>query len=103
MGGISLIIEDTAQARSTLAVGLIAFFVIIAMPIYDINAWSLTTRTIVHIVAMMVTIIPCLMFSGWFDMSKPSGVMWMLVSYVLFGLVSWVIGYTVNKLLGNVK
>lgn len=98
MGGISLMIEDAAQARSTLAVACIAFFVIITMPIYDINAWSLTKRTIVHTVAMLVTVLPCVALSGWFDTSNLSGIMWMLVTYVLFGLGSWTIGYMVSRL-----
>ncbi len=97
MGAISLKIEDAAQARSTLTVAFIAFFVIITMPIYDINAWSLTLRTIVHATIMLVTVLPCLALSGWFDLSSAKGLAWMLVQYVLFGVSFWTIGYLINK------
>ena len=101
MSGISLAIPDETQARSTFVVGIIAFFVTIAMPIYDINAWSLAKRTMVHLLAMIVTILPCLAYSGWFDVSTTSGVMLMLISFVGFGLISWIIGFAAYKVFGT--
>ena len=98
MAVLSFFIPDPSQAHSTLIVGFIAFFVIIAMPIYNIDSWSLRKKTIVHIVAMLVTILPCLALSGWFDISNWRGIGIMFATDACFGIVSWTIGFLVNKL-----
>ena len=97
MATLSFIIPDPSQAHSTLIVGVIAFFTIMAMPIYNIDKWSLRKKTIVHILAMLVTVLPCTAMSGWFDISRGSGILAMLAMYVAFGVAGWTVGFLANK------
>lgn len=97
MALISLNVADKQQASGTFFVGMVAFFVIAAMSIYDINSWSLRKRTIVHFVVMLVTVLPTLYLSGWYDVSSWQGIGLMLLSYGGFGLVAWTIGFTTYK------
>lgn len=89
MFAISFGISDPDQAHSTRMVGIIVGAVIAAIPIYDIERWSLATRTIVHLVAMVAIVLPCLAFSGWFDLSSGVGVLAMLGTFVSFGIVQY--------------
>ena len=100
MTTLSFFIPDKSQAHSTFIVGLIVFFVIIAMPVYNIESWSLLKKTIVHILAMLATVLPYLVLSGWFDISNWRGIDVMLVTYVCFGVVGWTIGFClINKVI----
>ena len=91
MVAISLFIEDPAQSSGTLFAGLIAAVTIAAMPVYDIGSWSLTKRSAVHFLAMVVTVLPLLLASGWFTWPVACGV------FLLFGVVGWTIGYIVHR------
>lgn len=91
MVAISLLIEDAAQSKGTLFAGLIAAVTIAAIPIYDINSWSLAKRSLVHFLAMLATVFPLLLLSGWFSLSVAIGV------FLLFGAVGWTIGYVVYR------
>lgn len=88
---LSFFIDDSTQANGTLYAGLIAAITIAAIPIYDIDTWSLTKRSAAHFVLMVCTVFPLLLMSGWF--SAPVAV----VVFLLFGAVGWTIGYTVNR------
>ncbi|MGY5765822.1 DUF3021 family protein [Brachybacterium sp. DNPG3] len=91
MVSLSFFIEDAAQARSTWVAGLIAAAVIMAIPLYDIDAWSLAKRSLVHFLAMLVIVLPLLLVSGWFTPPVAIGV------FLLFGLVGWTIGYAIHR------
>ena len=91
MVAISFFIEDAAQSKSTLVAGLIAAVTIAAIPIYDINSWSLTKRSLVHFLAMLATVFPLLLFSEWFTLPVAISV------FLLFGIVGWTIGYVVYR------
>ena len=88
---ISFFIEDATQSKGTLVAGLIAAVTIVAIPIYDINSWSLTKRSLAHFLVMIATVFPLLLFSGWFTLPVAIGV------FVLFGVVGWTIGYVVHR------
>lgn len=88
---ISFFIEDTLQARGTLVCGLIAAITIIAIPIYDINHWSLLKRSITHFLLMLFTVLPLLIYSGWFTPIVAVSV------FLLFGLIGWTIGFVLYK------
>lgn len=92
MATISFFITDTLQSRSTLVSGLIFGIVLIAIPIYDINRWSLMKRSIIHFFLMLATVLPLLLYSRWFSPLVSVGV------FVLFGIVGWTTGYAVSKL-----
>ena len=91
MTTISFFIEDPTQSKGTLISGLIAAITIVTIPIYDINKWSLSKRSFVHFLIMVATVLPLIVWSGWF-----SPIMSVFV-FLLFGLVGWTIGYVVNK------
>lgn len=92
MGAISFFIQDPGQSQSTLIAGLIAAVTIAAIPIYDINSWSLAKRSLVHVLVMLVTVLPLLFLSGWFTAPVAIGV------FVLFGIVGWAIGYIIFRI-----
>ncbi|MGO1630352.1 MAG: DUF3021 family protein [Agrococcus casei] len=91
MVAISFFIEDPTQAKGTLCAGLIAGITIAAIPIYDINSWSLGKRSLAHFLVMLITVLPLLLWSGWFTVPVAIGV------FVLFGVVGWTVGYFVNR------
>lgn len=101
MIAISFAIDDPAQAHSTRVVGVIAGVVIAAVPLYDIDSWPLWKRTAIHVIVMVVTVIPCLIFSGWFDLSTAGGVLALLGTFVGFGVLGWVIGFVVTAVLAR--
>ena len=92
MVALSFFIEDAAQAKGTWIAGLIAAVTIAAIPIYDISSWSLTKRSAVHFLVMLVSVFPLLLISGWFSAPVALGV------FLLVGLVGWAIGYVVHRL-----
>ena len=89
---LAFFIEDVAQSNGTLFAGLIPAATIAAMPIYDINSWPLAKRSLVHFLAMLATVLPLLLFSGWFRVPLAIGV------FLLFGINGWTIGYLVNQI-----
>lgn len=88
---ISFFVEDDSQAKGTLVSGLIAAIVICAIPIYDIDRWSLLKRSFVHFILMAMTVLPLLLYSEWYSPIVSIGV------FILFGSVGWTIGFVVNK------
>lgn len=54
------------DARSTFLVGLIIAAVGMASIIYDFDNWSLGKRIGIHFLVMCATVLPVLVFSGWF-------------------------------------
>lgn len=92
MVALSFFIPDSTQARGTLCTGLIAAVVIAAIPIYDIDSWSLGKRSLVHFLVMAVTVFPLLLLSAWF--SLPIAV----VVFLIVGIVGWTVGYLINRI-----
>lgn len=97
MLALSFAIDDPAQARGTRTTGVIVAVVIAAISIYDIDRWSLLKRTVVHTAVMAATVIPCLIFSGWFDLNAGSGVLALVGTFVGFGVVGWGIGFIIAR------
>lgn len=91
MVAISFFIQDAAQSKGTLFAGLIAAVTIAAIPIYDISSWSLAKRSLVHFTAMLATVFPLLLASGWFSVPVAIGV------FLLFGVVGWTTGYVIYR------
>lgn len=92
MTTLSFFIEDSSESRSTLAVGLIVAVVILAIPIYSIERWSLLKRSLVHFAVMAVTVLPITLWSGWFSPTVS------IIVFLLFGLAGWLIGVIINKI-----
>ncbi len=88
---LSIFIDDAFQAKSTLVSGLIVAVVLMTVPIYDINRWSLFKRSFIHFLIMLVTVLPLFLYSGWFNPLVSVGV------FILFGMVGWTLGYIINR------
>ena len=58
---------DDYSVKSTFITGLIITAVAATSVIYDVESWSLTRQSVAHFLIMLVTVYPCLVFSGWFQ------------------------------------
>lgn len=89
---ISFFISDPTQSKSTAIVGIIVGITLCTIPLYDIDTWSLPKRSLVHFAIMLVTVLPLLLWSGWFPPLIAVAV------FLAFGLVGWTIGYTMHRI-----
>ncbi|ANU26228.1 DUF3021 family protein [Planococcus versutus] len=92
MGGIALLLYLQGQyrdAESTFWVSLISFFVGATSVIYSIDRWSLTKQSIIHFCIMLVTVLPILLFSGWFEISTGFDVLKVFCVFLLSGIGLW--------------
>jgi len=82
---------QTADGRSTLAVGVIVAAVSASSVIYQAEGWSLRRQTLAHFVVMAITVLPALLLSGWFRLYALTDVLLVvgLFLLVLVGLVLW--------------
>lgn len=99
MVAMSFAIADPAQAHGTRITGIIVGGVIAAISIYDIDRWSLVKRSVAHAAVMVAIVVPCLIFSGWFDLGTGVGVLAMLGTFAAFGVAGWGIGFLLTSLL----
>lgn len=88
---------DDKQFRMMVAVTIISTSVSGFSAIYDYDIWTVKRKIIIHSIAMLFTVYPALLYSGWFDISKISGYFIALASFVSFGIVFATIGYLVSK------
>lgn len=58
--------KDLKKSKEIFIVGLIWLFVGGASLIYEIPNWSMLQKILVHFIVMLLTVYPCLLFSGWF-------------------------------------
>jgi|LSQX01.3.fsa_nt_gb hypothetical protein len=97
MGGIALIMNaqkmDSAQVRSVLIAGVIFTVVSASSVIYDVESWSIRKQSLIHFLVMLVTVLPCLIISGWFPLSSAADYVKLLGVYLLTGAVIWSIMY----------
>lgn len=97
MTGISLIMNyqrmDAFQVKSTFMAGLIITAVAAASVIYDIDNWSLKKQSLVHLLAMAATVLPCLLLSGWFPLKTISDYLKVLGIFLFGGMVLWGAAY----------
>lgn len=92
MTAISFFIRDPMQAKSTAVAGIIVGITIATIPVYDIDAWSLQKRSLLHFGIMVVTVLPLLLWCGWFPPLIAVAV------FLAFGLVGWTIGYITHRI-----
>lgn len=93
---------DSFQVRSTFIVGIIVAVVAAATVIYEIENWSITKQSIVHFLVMLVTVFPCLLISGWFELNNFVDYLIVFGIFIAVGVVMWGISYIVfGKLLAK--
>lgn len=97
IGGSLYVQGDAENGRSTLAVGVIIAATCGASMIYQVPNWSLFQQTVVHFSIMLVTVLPAMLLSGWFDLSVATG--WLMAAglFLLTGIVLWTVFFTVFK------
>jgi hypothetical protein len=100
LGGIPLVVMSaigaylladgqTADGRSTLAVGVIVAAVSAGSVLYQVDGWSLTRQSVTHFALMLVTVLPALLLSGWFPTDTAGGVLAVVGIFLAAGLVLW--------------
>ena len=103
---ISLIMKyqqiDAFQVKSTFLVGIIATSIGATSVIYEIEDWSLLKQSRIHFVLMLLTVFPCLLLSGWFELNVFMDYVKVFGIFVLVGLILWGILYLIfGKLLSK--
>lgn len=79
--------QNFKKAKDVLTVGLIWLFVGMASLIYEIPNWSITRMIIVHFIVMLLTVYPCLLFSGWFRFTNVRDAFKILMIFLAIGAV----------------
>lgn len=106
MTAISIIMKvqgmESSQVRSTLIVGIIIASVAAASVLYEIRSWSLLKQSVVHFILMFLTVFPCLLISGWFELHSVLDYAKVLGIFLSAGIVLWSILYVIfGKLLSK--
>lgn len=106
MSGISGIMRiqnmDAFQIKSTFLTGLIITIVSAATVIYEIDHWSLAKQSAIHFFIMLITVFPCLLFSGWFPLRSVIDFFKILGIFLLVGFFLWTISFLIfGKLLSK--
>ena len=91
---------DVFQVKSTFLVGIIATSIASASVIYEIEKWSLVKQSIIHFIIMLFTVLPCLLFSGWYKLVSILDYLTVIGQFLLVGILLWSIAYVIfGKLL----
>ncbi len=97
--------QDPQATRDTVAGCLIGIVIVLAIPIYSVDKWSLLHQSIIHFLLMAVTILPIVIFSGRFEINTTSDFLKIIGMFLLSGVAAWSIGYTsyylISKLFGK--
>lgn len=94
--------DEPTGAKGTFVAGVIFAAVAGFSVIYDIEAWSLAKQSAVHFGCMAVTVLPCLVLSGWFALDSPLDVLVVLGVFLATGAVVYGIALVVfGKLLNR--
>lgn len=90
MTAISLLMKNQGKApqevKGVFVAGLIMTVVAAASVLYEIEGWSFTKQLIVHHLAMLVTVYPLLLVSGWFRVKTWLDALIVLGFFYLVGL-----------------
>ena len=84
---------DDYSVNSTFITGLIITAVAAASVIYDIKSWTLARQSIVHFLIMLVTVYPCLVFSGWFSTKSILDLVKIFGFFLVVGIILWTLSY----------
>ena len=85
------------DAKGTFYSGLIIFVVACTSVVYDIDQWSLTTKTLVHFLIMLLTVYPILLISGWFPLKSFKDALVILGCFLIVGVVLWSVFFFLAK------
>ena len=80
---------DDYSVTSTFITGLIITAVAATSVIYDVESWSLKKQSVVHFLIMLVTVYPCLVFSGWFPTKSILDLVKIFGFFLIVGIILW--------------
>ena len=90
MSAISLLMKNQGKApqevKGVFVAGLIMTVVAAASVLYEIESWPFKKQLIVHHLAMLVTVYPLLLVSGWFKVETWLDALIVLGIFLLIGL-----------------
>lgn len=96
MLGVLLLAQgDTANARGSFALGVIAAAVCGASSVYQVKAWNLKMQSVVHFGIMLVTVLPAMYLSGWFILANAMDYLQVLGMFLMVGAVLWLLFYLI--------
>lgn len=84
---------DDYSVNSTFITGLIITAVAATSVIYDVKSWTLARQSIVHFLIMLVTVYPCLVFSGWFSTKSILDLVKIFSFFLVVGIILWTLSY----------
>ena len=84
---------DDYSVNSTFITGLIITAVAATSVIYDVKSWTLARQSIVHFLIMLVTVYPCLVFSGWFPTKSILDLVKIFGFFLVVGIILWTLSY----------
>lgn len=85
--------NEPTGAKDTLVAGVIVAAVAGFSVLYDIESWSLAKQIAVHFVCMAVTVLSCLVFSGWLSVDGPQDVLVVLGYFLVTAAVPYGLAY----------
>lgn len=99
---ISLLLKHqgrAAEAQSTLVFSFIALFIGVTSLIYELDHLTLRKRIGIHFLAMLATVYPTLLLSGWFPVRHVGDALLVFVYFVtagvailaVYGIIRWLI------------
>ena len=94
---------DPFIVRSTFLTAIIVGVVSAASVIYELEFLSLFRQTAIHFLLMCLTVLPCLLVSGWFPLRTPGDYAAVLGIFLVVGIIFWCIGFGINHLIQRHK
>ena len=86
--------------------GVIAFFLGLTSVIYQINHWKFSKQIIAHYGAMLITVFPTLLFSGFYPLNSFADLVKVYIEFNMAGIVLFFSTYLLFKLIrkfNNIK
>lgn len=94
--GVALLLQgDAANARSTFALGVIVAAVSGASAVYQVKAWDLKKQSVIHFGIMLITVLPAMYLSGWFDLDNAMDYLQVLGIFLMVGAGLWLLFYLI--------
>ncbi len=81
------------EVRSTFLTGIIITSIAAASIIYEIESWTLFKQSWTHILIMLITVLPCLLVSGWFPLHTVWDYLYVISIYCIVGFILWTFFY----------
>ncbi|MGD6968129.1 DUF3021 family protein [Rossellomorea vietnamensis] len=83
--------------------GVIAFFLGLTSIIYQINQWSFKKQIITHYGAMLITVFPTLLFSGFYPLNSFVDLLKIYLNFNLTGIMLFFLSYFLFKVINSVR